>query len=158
MPLLALLSFLGFFIQPELPFKGTEEFKIELEYKFKPRPITDNAYVDLTETVRDKERRNSGGNPLPYLIVHLTFQKLTDAEKRIRCFDNNNKNRFSKKVELGKIYTLDLGFTDDMKDRVTSYMFTFVLMSADKDDISQIILLVEADGTFLINDVIRGKF
>jgi hypothetical protein len=158
MPLFVLLPLLGLFLQTEVPFKASDEFKVELEYKFKPRPVADNSFIDLTETVNERDKRISGGNPLPYLIVHMTFQKLAETEKRIRCFDNNKKNRFSRKVELEKVYTLDLGFTDDMKDRVTPYMFTFVLMSADKEDTSQIILLVEADGTFLINDVKRGKF
>jgi hypothetical protein len=142
-----------------IPLKAADEYKVELKYDFKNRPATDNAFIDLTETVAEKERRTTGNTtPLPYLIVHLTFQKLSDKEVRVRCTDNNLKNRFSKKAEVGKVYTLDLGFTEDMKDRVTAYEFTFYLMDGDKKETSQIYLRVDEDGTFLVNDVRRGKF
>lgn len=140
------------------PPKAPEEFKVELEYKFKPRPAAENTYIDLTETVSEKEKRTQGSSPLPYLIIHLSFSQLSDQEVRVRCTDNNKKNRLSKKAEIGKIYTVDLGFTEDMKDRVTAYEYTFFLVSSEKKDISQIILRVEEDGTFLVNGTRRGKF
>lgn len=140
------------------PYKPAEEFKIELEYKFKPRPATDNAMIDLTETQKDKERRHAVGTPLPYLIVHLSFLQLSDKEFRVKCFDNHNKNKLSRKVELNKEYIIDLGYTDDMKDRITAYEFHVTLMSSDKEEASRIHLLVEKDGTFLVNGVMKGKF
>ncbi|MBL7848924.1 MAG: hypothetical protein JNL40_15755 [Cyclobacteriaceae bacterium] len=143
---------------PQPPLKAAEEFKLELQYEFKARPDTENAFIDLTETEREKEKRISGSSPLPYLVIHMSFLKLSDQEVRVRCVDNNRKNRFSKKVELGKVYSLDLGFTEDMKDRVTAYQYIFYLMSADKKDVSQVNLIVEQDGTFLVNGVRRGKF
>lgn len=154
----ALVTALIMLLQTEAPYKASEEFKIELEYKFKPRPFAENSYIDLTETEREKDRRNSGGNPLPYLILHLSFQQLSDKEIRVRVIDNNRKNKLSKKAEINKEYPLDLGFTDDMKDRVTPYEFVITLFSKDKEDISRIVLLVEQDGTFLVNGVRRGKF
>ncbi len=155
LPLLTLLTLL---LQTGVPYKATEEFKIELEYKFRPRPMTDNSYIDLTETQREKETRTSGGNPLPYLILHISFQQLSDKEVRVRCVDNNKKNKLSKKAEVNRAYTLDLGFTDDMKDRVTSYEFTLTLLSDDKEDTSRIVMFIEPDGTFLVNGMRRGKF
>lgn len=144
---------------PAPPMKASEEFKVELEYKFKPRPAAENTFIDLTETVAEKERRTQGtSSPLPYLIIHLSFSKLSDQEVRVRCADNNKKNRLSKKAEIGKVYTVDLGFTEDMKDRVTAYEYTFVLLSPDKAETSQIVLRVEEDGTFLVNGTRRGKF
>ncbi len=155
---LTVLSALTLLLQQQVPYKASEEFKIELEYKFKPRPMTENSYIDLTETQREKERRTSGGNPLPYLILHISFQKLSDKEIKFRCIDNNKKNKLSKKAELDRAYTLDLGFTDDMKDRVTPHEFTITFVSADKEETSRIVLLVEQDGTFLVNGMRRGKF
>ncbi len=158
MYLLIVLSALTLLLQEQVPYKASEEFKIELEYKFKPRPMTDNSYIDLTETQREKERRTSGGNPLPYLILHISFQQLSATEVKVRCTDNNKKNKLSKKAEVNREYTLDLGFTDDMKDRVTPYEFTLILMSDDKEETSRIIMLIEPDGTFLVNGMRRGKF
>lgn len=147
-----------YFQGPVIPLKSSEEFKVELEYKFKPRPTTESSYIDLTETQADRARREQGSSPLPYLIIHLSFSKLSDQEVRIRCTDSNNKNRLSKKVEVDKVYTVDLGFTEDMKDRVTAHEYVFVLLSPDKAETSQVVLRVEEDGTFLVNGVRRGKF
>ena len=142
---------------PEVPRKAAEEFKLELEYKFKQRPRGDNSFIDLVETENEKEKRQDT-TPLPYLIIHLSFQTLTDKEVRIRCTDNNKKNRLTKKLEKDKVYTVDLGFTEDIKDRVTSYEYTFYLMSDDRKDTSVVIMRIEEDGTFLVNGIKRGKF
>lgn len=152
------VALLTLLLQVLPPFKASEEFKLELEYKFKPRPVSDNAYIDLTETVKEKEKRVSGGNPLPYLIIHLSFLQLSDKEVRVRCFDNKGKNKLSRKVETDRDYLIDLGFTDDMKDRTTAHEFNLSLLSDDKVETSRIHLIVEADGTFLVNGVKRGKF
>ncbi len=142
---------------PEVPMKPVEEFKLELEYKFKQRPHADNASIDLQETEAEKQRRQNT-TPLPYLKIHLSFQTLTDKEVRIRCIDNDRKNRLTKKLEKDKVYTLDLGFTEDIKDRITSFEYTFYLMSDDRKDTSVVIMRIEEDGTFLVNGIKRGKF
>jgi hypothetical protein len=142
---------------PEIPLKAVEEFKLELEYKFKQRPAADNAFIDLTETESDRDKRRDT-TPLPYLIIHLSFQTLTDKEVRIRCIDNNKKNRLTKKLEKDKVYKVDLGFTEDIKDRITSYEYTFYLMSDDRKDTSVVIMRIEEDGTFMVNGIKRGKF
>jgi len=154
---LLLLLWISLQPQAEIPLKPTEEFKIELEYKFKSRPAADNSFIDVTETVAERERRTST-TPLPYLIIHLSFQKLSDKEVRIRCTDNDQRQRLTKKVDTVKVYALDLGFTEDMKDRVTPHEYVFVLMDSDRNDTSRIHLIVEEDGTFLINGVKKGKF
>jgi hypothetical protein len=158
MTLLAFLFIILSVQEPAPPLKASNEFKLELEYKFKARPAAENTFIDLTETVSEKEKRTQSTSPLPYLIVHLTFNKLSDQEVRVRCTDNNKKNRLSKKAETGKIYTVDLGFTEDMKDRVTAYEYVFILQSPEKTETSQIVLRVEEDGTFLVNGERRGKF
>jgi hypothetical protein len=155
-----LLLLLPFVVQEsDLPMKPVEEFKIELEYIFKPRPTSPSTYIDLTETVSEREQRSGGGgSPLPYLIIHISFQTLSKKEVRIKCSDNDKKTRMSRKIEKDKPYKLDMGYTDDMKDRITAYEFTFVLMDDDKKDTSKIVVKVEEDGTFLVNGIMRGKF
>jgi len=155
-PIFSFLILLG--QATEVPLKSEDEFKLELEYKFKVKPASENSFIDLTETENEKRKRTSNTSPLPYLIVHLSFPKLPEVEVRIRCADNNLKNRLSKKVEVGKVYTLDLGFTEDMKDRITPYEYTFYLLDHDRKETSRIVLRVEADGTFLVNGARRGKF
>ena len=155
--LFILLLLLGPLQVPDVPLKPIEEFKLELDYKFKPRPLSDTGFIDLVETEAEKEKRTSS-TPLPYLKINLSFQVLTDKEVRIRCIDNNQKNRLTRKLEKDKVYTLDMGFTEDMKDRVTSYEYTFYLMTDDRKDTSKVIIKVEEDGTFIVNLMKRGKF
>ena len=153
-----LLLFLFVVQESNVPLKPMEEFKIELEYKFKARPTTSSSSIDLTETVSEREQRLGAGSPLPYLIIHISFLSLSEKEVRVQCNDNYQKNRMSRKIELNKPYKLDLGYTDDIKDRVTAHEFTFVLLDDDKKDTSKIVLKVEEDGTFLVNGIKRGKF
>ncbi len=158
MNFIALTTALLVFLLSALPFKPAEEFKLEIEYKFKARPMVENSFINLTETQLEKEKRAAGGNPLPYLIIHVSFLQLSDKEVKVRCIDNTNKNRLSRKAELNRKYTIDLGFTDDIKDRVTPHEYTFFLISDDKEETSRIVLLIEPDGSFMVNGSRRGKF
>jgi hypothetical protein len=51
-----------------------------------------------------------------------------------------------------------MGYTDDMKDRVTAYEYTVHFMDNDRNEISCILISVSADGSFLVNNEKRGKF
>ena len=144
--------------QPQPPFKGDTEYKIEMEYSIKPRPVISGSNINLEETEGDKRRRASGGDPLPYLIIYFSFLELSDQEVKFRCTDDLGKTRLSRKAELNKKYKLEIGFTDDVKDRVTPHEFTILLVSGDKKETSRISLSIDEDGTFLVNGMKRGKF
>lgn len=153
-----LLVLLGFVPQKEVPYKPSGEFQIEVEYKFKQRPLVDNsASINFDETRKDHDRKQSSA-VLPYLIINLKLLKLSEEEVKIRGVDNMGDVRLTKKAELDKQYKLDLGFTDDMKDKVTANEYTILFLSSDKKKHSRIILFVGEDGTFLVNGEKRGKF
>ena len=155
---LSLLSLIPLILQIQSPYKPFEEFKIELDYKFKPRPVSGRSAIEMNETRKDYDRRVAGGDPLPFLTIRLTLLRLSEGEVRMRCMDNMGKIRLAKKSELDKEYRLEMGYTDDIKDRITAHEYTIHFNSDDKKEVSRIVLLIDQDGTFMVNGIKRGKF
>ena len=152
------LCLLSLTLQVEVPYKPSDEFRIELDYKFKPRPLANTSSLEMNETWREYDRRQSGGDPLPFLTIKMKLLKLSEEEVKIQCKDNLGKIRLARKADLEKEYLLELGYTDDMKDRVTAHEYIITFNSSEKKGVHRIVLLVELDGTFLINGTRRGKF
>lgn len=144
------ISFLLFFQKAEAPLKPNDEFEVKLDYQLKQKPISDRLSIDYYDT------KESG--MLPYLVLNIKLLKLSDQEVKARITDNKNKLIFNRKVSLTDVLKLDIGYTDDVKDRVTSHKFNITFVSADKKEVSRIYILIEEDGTFLVNDEVRGKF
>jgi hypothetical protein len=151
------LLFSLFCLQEEVvPYKAKEDFEIKLNFEFKQRPPADPYQVNLDETRREYERRNTPG-PLPYLYLNLHIAKITPGETKIRLIRNNDENAFTKKLQEGMQVKLDLGFTDDIKDRVSAHEYTLHFLSQDKKPLSRIVIFFEEDGTYLVNGEKRGK-
>jgi len=146
--ILALLFF------QDLPLKPKEEFEVNLDYQFKQRPPADHNTVHLG---KDYPNRNST-SVLPYLILKIKLLKLPSEKMRVRVSNNLNEKTLSKKIDLKSLLELDLGFTDDMKDRVTAHQYTLTFISEDKIPQDIIVINVDEDGSFLVNGEKRGKF
>lgn len=156
MKLVALLLY-SFFAAQEIPLKPKEEFEVKLDYQFRVRPAVDVNSVNLSETRQEYERRTASA-PLPYLGLQFKLLKLSDEERRIRVVNNFNKVLISRKVEEGSSFVIDMGFTDDVKDRVTAHEYVVLLLSPDKRETSKIVVNVDEDGIFYVNGEKRGKF
>ena len=130
-----LALFIGFALltfQQTLPFKPKEEFEIKLQYEFKQKPVVDNGAnsVHLDETVKERERRTST-SMLPFVAINLRLIKLNPEEVKLRIVDNKTRVVYNKKVKQDQIVNFVLGFTDDMKDRVTAHEYTAFFWTAD---------------------------
>lgn len=152
-----LIALLIFAVVQDLPYKSKEEFDIKLDYKFKQRPQTDANTFTMNESKKDYEKRTSR-TPLPYLALNIITLKLSDEEVKVKVTNNQNKNSFTKKVEAGTVIPIDLGFTDDVKDRIAPYYYKLIFLSPRKTEVSQITIEVLEDGSFLVNGEKRGKF
>jgi len=157
MHVISLLMSIFLFVQTEVPFKAKEEFEIKLDYQFKER----GDYANSTIVYGEKKREADGHvtrTVLPYVVLKLKLLKLND-EVSFRI-DTNVRAAFMirRHIETGKEYRLDLGFTSDMKDRVTANDYTISLISPKKEVVSKITIVVESDGTFKVNGEKRGKF
>ena len=142
--------------QDTVPLKPTDEFEVKLNFEFKERQRSDPNRVELDQTQREYER-SRGTGPLPYLFLDFRILKQQARELRVRVIENNNKVVHNKKVDTKTVLKLELGFTDDIKDRVGPYEYTILLLDDDKQPVSRVVIFFQKDGTYLVNGQVRGK-
>jgi hypothetical protein len=144
------------FIQDETPLKPIDEFEVKLNFEFKDRLRTDPNKIDIDQTRREYEKSRRSG-PLPYLLVNVKVLKQAPEVERIRIVQNGRNSTINKKFDMNTVLTLDLGFTDDIKDRVSPYEYTIYFLTKDKDPVNKVIIYFEEDGTYIVNGQVRGK-
>ena len=140
-------------MQDQIPFKSNDEFELKLQLEFKKRPMQDTNTIYL-------ERRSvpsTGGMPAPYLHINLRVLKVIPEEVRVKVTKNPNETLLLKKFDPNVVIKLDLGFTDDIKDRVSAHQYVVTYLSKEKKPLSKIEIFFEEDGTYLVNGEKRGK-
>ncbi|MEJ7645575.1 MAG: hypothetical protein WKF87_13355 [Chryseolinea sp.] len=142
--------------QDEIPFKANEDFEVKLNFEFKERTRPDPSRVELGQTAKEYERSHASG-PLPYLYLNLRVLKQYPEEIRMRVVKNGEKIVLNKKFDLSTVVKLDLGFTDDIKDRVSAYEYTILFLKENKQPVSKVVVYFHEDGTYLVNGQVRGK-
>ena len=142
---------LGVLLQQSVPFKPSDEYSFRLDYQFRNKAGIDRFEVDWSNTQKYSE------GTLPYLIVHIKLLKLSAEEERVKIVNNRNERIYSRKASLDDEIEIEMGFTDDLKDRTAPYDFN-VFLTSKKLNVSRINLFVDEDGTFYINGEKRGKF
>jgi len=142
--------------QAEVPFKPKNEFEIKLNYSFKQRsPEEHNTFrYDAHEKGHNSQNSSS---MLPYLILNVKILKATSTEMKLKVVNNLSGKTISKKVHEGLEFEIVMGFTDDVKDRVTANEYTIFMQNEKREHQSKIVIFVGEDGAFLINDEVRGK-
>ncbi len=143
--------FSGVFAQGGLPYEPKENFGFELDYSFKTKPPPENSKVSLVENA------DYTAQPLPYLKVRLSFNDLPDHYFRFRVENNKGSIVKNKKIKTPETYILDMGFSDDLKDRVTPHKYTIFFLTKDKERISMIQIEVEENGNLLLNGEFHGR-
>ena len=141
----------------DLPFKPKEEFEIKLDYQFKSRPAAETNKVHLDESRKDRERRSSTAM-LPFLTLNLKMLKLAEGEVKVKISNNLTTRIVTRKVVNGTIIPLEIGFTDDVKDRVAAHHYVITVVTSEKAETNKIEIMIDEDGTFHVNGEKRGKF
>src|SRR5215510_11487746 len=118
--------------EPNVPLKPNDEFQLTVDYKFKTRPATSGHSNINYDYANDRIVREGGSGPLPYLVIKFKTLKLSEQEVRVRVENNTPKTVFTKKVVEGDEFELDLGYTDDMKDRVSAFEYNVYFLSPKK--------------------------
>jgi len=154
--ILVIFGLLSF--QEDPPYKPTDEFNLKLNFEFKDRGAgRDPNKIEMNQTLKEREKTRASGL-LPYLYINLQVLKQNPNEVRVKIIENNSKNVFNnKKFDTTTIMKLDMGFTDDIKDRVGAYEYIVYFLNEEKDPVSKIVIYFEQDGTYLVNGVNRGK-
>jgi hypothetical protein len=107
----------------------------------------------------DLEKRTlpSSGMNAPYLYLQLRVLKPVSEEVRVKVVKNNNQTLLARKFDPNVVIKMDLGFTDDIKDRASAYHYIVTILSKEKEPLSKIDIFFEEDGTYLVNGEKRGK-
>jgi hypothetical protein len=150
------LLLIVFTLSQTTPLKPRDEFEVKLNYEFRQRPGQSASKVRFDET-EEEHNRNSSMAVLPYLKLSINILTSAGAVKA-KFHNNKNENLQSRKVKDGVILPLDIGYTDDAKDRVAAHEYTITFIGEDKNEISKIVIFIDKDGSFLVNGEKRGKF
>lgn len=151
--MVSVLLFLLIFSQDSIPYKPSDEFEVRLDYQFKMRPAPNQNEFNF-----DEQKRKVSTTPLPYLILELEVIKLADEEERVRGFSNGNQFLNKRGIKSGTTLKIDMGYTTDMKDRVTPHEYILVFYDKKRNESSRIVIFVGKDGAFVVNGEKRGQF
>jgi hypothetical protein len=138
-----------------VPYKLSSEFELMIDYKFQDRP-----FIDRTKEVYDvsEKGKRADSGPLPFLTLKLKLLKLSDEEVKVRIVNSAGNMIINHKANEDMAVSFDVGFIDDVKDRISPHEFTILLYSSSKKVTSRIHLLIMEDGTFMVNNEKKGKF
>lgn len=153
-----LISFLLLMQTSEIPYRAKENYQVELKYDLKARPAKDHNSVNLDPNAARGIEENNYLGPLPYLTIKIKILNHVPEEIRFRCENNFGNSLFNRKAEKSLAYEIDMGYLDDVKDRVTAHSYTLYAMTEKKVALNKIEFVVQEDGTFMVNGEKRGKF
>jgi len=145
-----------FLFQDNVPFKPKDEFEIKLSFEFKERDRPSANRIDMDISQKEYQKNQASG-PLPYLYLNLRVLQPRPEEVRIKIVENGRNSVMNKKFDAKTVLKLDLGFTDDIKDRVGPYEYRIFLLNHEKEPVSMITIDFQEDGTYLVNGEVRGK-
>lgn len=135
----------------DVPFLPLADFEFELDYNFKTKPPPEKDKLLLTEN------RRSTAEFLPYVRVSFRFNNLPAEAYKIRVVDQGGGMVKSKKVKKLEVLEFDLGFSDDIKDRVKPHAYYIFIEDKSKVNLSKIKIFVDESGDFYLNDELFGK-
>lgn len=152
----AIFFSLFFLFQENPPFKPSEDFEVKFDLSFRQRTQLDNKTVRLTETEKEKEKRTDS-TPLPYLKLHIKLLKIHHDEIKLKVIKDDKNFVLNKKIKESIELRLDVGFTDDVKDRISGYKHVIQFLSVDKKVLSIIVIEFDEEGNYKVNGELRGK-
>jgi hypothetical protein len=158
MPILLILVVLYVFVYPEqeVPYKSSEEFSVRLDMKFMQRPAADPGTVKVDETRAEYLKRTST-DPLPHMTLYLLVKEAASNEVRMKIMRDGRSVASHRKFTVGKEIKLDVGFTDDAKDKISGYEHIVYFLSDDKKEVSRIVITIDENGDYFINGQKRGR-
>jgi hypothetical protein len=110
----------------------------------------------VSETRAEHDKRLST-TPLPYLNLHVKILTHKPEEIKIKVVKDDQNTVYNKKLVAGMEFRIDVGFTDDLKDRISGYKHVIQFLSTDKNVLSIILIEFYKDGNYMVNGEKRGK-
>jgi len=138
--------------QDSLPYRPEDNYEVRLEYDFKTRPFPERDKIDYYHGNGFPE-----ASVLPYLVVRIHIKGLLPEDHKVRITNNQGNISSSLKTSTEKPIVIDMGFTEDMKEKITPNKYLLTFLGKKRKRLNKITLEVQSDGTFLINDIENGK-
>ncbi len=135
-----------------VPYEPKENFNFELDYTFKTRVPSESEKISFVES-----NASRGSQILPYLKVLFNFSGFDDRYYRYKVKNLAGAVVKNRKIKLPESLVLDMGFSDDIKDRITSHKYTIFFYTKDKITISKIDIEVAENGDLLLNGELYGR-
>jgi hypothetical protein len=139
----------------EAPFKPKDDFEVKFDLTFKQRD-RDEKTVYMNETYKEREKRTIT-TPLPFLKLFVKIKRIEPEEIKLKVIRDDKNTLISKKTGQDMEFKLELGYTDDIKDRISGYKHVIQFLSAKKDVLSVIVIEFDKEGNYFVNGEKRGK-
>lgn len=153
-----IVGFMCFFMAPvalygqgAVPFRSDSTYDFKLDYNFKTKPEPAHGEVSYTEYYK---RSN---DILPYVKVTISMLDLRENDFRVKVVNNQGDQVYSRKMRLPLEFNLDLGFAEDIKERLVPHLYNVYFFDKEKNIQSRITIEVTESGDFLLNDKVYGK-
>lgn len=154
MKVVILFSLLIFF-QEEVPFKPADEFKVNIDLKFKEKP---SGYNTSTFSGNGERLDTQRSGILGYLKVSVTDLKIREDEVKVAIISSAGKHLLKKKTSPVPELKFDMGFMDDLKSGAVPNEYTILFFSPEKKEVRKIVCKVLPTGVFLVNGEWHGQF
>ena len=149
------------FFQGDVPFKANDEFELKLDFQIKARPYLpsdSDPKIDFSPTNNGLPDSHRKAGSFPHITFKFKFLKLSSEEVKVKISDSAGTIVYNKKAKVGTIINLEMGFIKDIKEGIVPNEYDIVLISDNKKPTSHIQISVQKDGTYVVNNMINGKF
>jgi hypothetical protein len=138
--------------QVDLPFKPSDEFEAKIDLTFRERKGDD---ANTFRYGDDTDKKKTVGRPIAFLAINFKMLKANGAIK-VRTIQGSQGK--AQKIKENEVMHLEMGFLEDLKSSAVPNELILHFLNDQKKEISKVVLMVEGDGTFLVNGEKRGKF
>ncbi len=150
--LILIFSFCDF-QKPDVPYLSEDLFEYELDYSLKKKPNPENQHLDV-----NGNRTEYNPTPLPYLKVKFAIKTDGDSLSKYTVVDSFGFVKRNRKIKAALTeFVLDIGYTADIKDRITSHSYSINLINGDKVIMNKIDIAFSEEGVMTINGIERGR-
>ncbi len=134
-----------------VPFLSDDDFDFELDYQFKTKPS------NMKDVAFSERELTTTTDNLPYVKMKIMLKNTSEDHYRYKVIDNKSKTMLNRKIKGDDEFVIDMGFSDDIKDRVHAHQFSVIIYNKNKDPLSKIVIEFGTNGDMLINQNLMGK-
>lgn len=137
--------------QDSLRYKPSDEFEAKIDLSFKKRASDGINTFKFSESAK----KRTMDTPIAFLTIHFKILKLNNEVKMKVLRGREGRTT---KIKVGSVEKIEMGFIEDIKSNGQPAHIILRFLNDQKVETCQVILMIDEDGTFLVNGQKRGKF